>query len=473
MKKNYFKKSVSLLGAVCLFANVALAQTYQIEAEDGVRTGSASINGCSSCSGGQRIGGLDLNGGTVTHTVNVASAGLYKLQIDYIVDANDRYLNFVINNSLTLRPKLVGNSWDNVVSTSLFINLVAGDNTIKYSSDWYTPNLDRLVLTKVANPILLEAEAATLGGSSSVGNSDFLSGGQGVGGGDLRTGWITFNFSSPTTGKYTLVATYNGAGSDNDRYFKILVNQSVVVDGDGKITDNGIQLGTKIGSGNNNTTADVAQDVNLVAGANSITFYTDWFIPRLDKIILYAEGALPVVLTKFTAKAANTAVVLNWATSSEQNSDYFDIMRSGDDGVFTKIGKVKAAGNSSTIRNYEFKDLSPLNGNNYYQLYQYDNDATLNKSDIKTVSLSLNADQQYAKVINLDNDNIAVDIYIPTAKKGNVTITNINGQTIANKNFVLDNGRSRVSLPVKGGRGVYVATVHTVEKSIREKFVKP
>ncbi|WAC39787.1 T9SS type A sorting domain-containing protein [Pedobacter sp. SL55] len=485
MMKNYFRKiSVPLMFAMVLIANSALAQTTY-EAEDGVLdvppavSDPVSVQNCTSCSGGKKVGNLDANKGSLTLTINAPTTGVYKLDLYHLVDNNDRFFDILIDNTISRRPNIRGvGNWNDVGITSFYINLTAGSHTVKFSNSyWYAPNLDRLVVTMVPNAIYLEAENAALGGGASVENGSLLSGGKGVEGNvHGLAGWVTFTFNVATAGQYALAAVYNGAGGgndgDGDRYFKIIVNQPITTTA-GKIDDTGTQFGIKKGSGGNDGVGIQTQNITLVAGENKITFYSDWYAPRLDKIVLYGANVLPVILTKFTAKATNTAAVLNWATASEKNSDYFAVMRSGDGVNFSKIGEVKAAGNSSELKEYQFKDAYPLNGTNYYRLYQYDNDATLDKSDIKTVSFNLDANQNHVRVINLDHDNVAIDIYIPTAKKGNVVIANINGQRIANANFVLDSGRARVSLPVKGGKGIYIAIVNTEEKTIREKFLKP
>ena len=72
---------------------------------------------------------------------------------------------------------------------------------------------------------------------------------------------------------------------------------------------------------------------------------------------------LPVVLVEFIAnKADDGSVLLNWATSQEQNSAYYDVERSGDQTAWTKIGSVKAKGYASTTSNYSFSDKLPLDG---------------------------------------------------------------------------------------------------------------
>lgn len=84
--------------------------------------------------------------------------------------------------------------------------------------------------------------------------------------------------------------------------------------------------------------------------------------------------SLPIGLIRFEASAIdNTAVELNWETSSEQDNDYFVIERSADgfDG-WEDILQVDGAGNSETPRTYSAIDEFPLDGISYYRLKQVD-----------------------------------------------------------------------------------------------------
>ncbi len=100
------------------------------------------------------------------------------------------------------------------------------------------------------------------------------------------------------------------------------------------------------------------------------------------------NAALPVLLLDFTGSLRSGSVVLNWSTSSEINSSYFDVERSYDGNVFSKAGTATAAGFSSVIRNYAFTDPF-AHEHNYYRLKQVD-------ADGKFV---------YSKVILIDNKN--------------------------------------------------------------------
>ena len=104
---------------------------------------------------------------------------------------------------------------------------------------------------------------------------------------------------------------------------------------------------------------------------------------------LESGAALPVTWLSFTARAAGETVVLDWATANEENSDYYGVERETADGNWEEIGRVAAAGFTTTETAYTFTDSDPLSGgDNYYRLRQVDLDGALEYSTIVTVRLS-------------------------------------------------------------------------------------
>lgn len=97
---------------------------------------------------------------------------------------------------------------------------------------------------------------------------------------------------------------------------------------------------------------------------------------------------LPVVLTRFGAQAAGQVVAVGWATASEQNSAWFEVERSLDGVVFTKIGQVAAAGTTAQSQQYQLLDRAPLPGVSYYRLRQVDLDGAAHYSPVATVQLA-------------------------------------------------------------------------------------
>jgi hypothetical protein len=77
---------------------------------------------------------------------------------------------------------------------------------------------------------------------------------------------------------------------------------------------------------------------------------------------------LPVTLLRFDGHLENNNALLNWSTSSEQNSAGFEVRRSADGLHFSPIGYVPAAGNSSTEKDYSYTDPGLSMDSNFYQL---------------------------------------------------------------------------------------------------------
>jgi hypothetical protein len=129
-------------------------------------------------------------------------------------------------------------------------------------------------------------------------------------------------------------------------------------------------------------------DIIAIQDGNS-TYNSESFLR-----LLTVGTPLPVSLVSYDAKLnTNGTVQLNWLTTSETNNSYFEIQRSVDGKSFTKIGKVTGAGNSTKEIRYTFTDLLPLEGNNYYQLVQYDKDGKRKELGVRTVKVSFEDSQ--------------------------------------------------------------------------------
>ena len=100
------------------------------------------------------------------------------------------------------------------------------------------------------------------------------------------------------------------------------------------------------------------------------------------------ENPLPIELLEFTAQVEDRSVVCKWSTASEHNNDFFSVERSADGVVFQPIGRVEGAGDSWTMRSYDFVDDEPLTGVSYYRLRQFDLDGSNEVSQAVAVKFS-------------------------------------------------------------------------------------
>lgn len=94
------------------------------------------------------------------------------------------------------------------------------------------------------------------------------------------------------------------------------------------------------------------------------------------QITVYYTSPLPVELLNFTADSKEKEVELKWTTASEKNNDFYSVERSENGISFNTLAKMDGAGNTSTKRDYVWRDSDPLEGTSYYRLVQTDFDGT-------------------------------------------------------------------------------------------------
>ena len=104
-------------------------------------------------------------------------------------------------------------------------------------------------------------------------------------------------------------------------------------------------------------------------------------------------SALPVRYTAFTAEHATgeRTNVLRWRTATETNSSHFVVEHRTDTGVFADIDEQRAAGTSTTARDYRFRHRGVAPGVHYYRLRQIDLDGSAHYSRVVTVTAGTRA----------------------------------------------------------------------------------
>jgi hypothetical protein len=90
----------------------------------------------------------------------------------------------------------------------------------------------------------------------------------------------------------------------------------------------------------------------------------------------FNNNALPIELISFVAEAVGRTVALTWETASENNNDYFTLLRSKDGESFEEVTILPGAGNSLSATEYRFIDERPYQGLSYYKLLQTDFNGT-------------------------------------------------------------------------------------------------
>jgi hypothetical protein len=122
------------------------------------------------------------------------------------------------------------------------------------------------------------------------------------------------------------------------------------------------------------------------------------------------------------------AALLNWNTTSEVNSNRFEIEHSTDGKGWEVLGSVQSNGETdNTLSKYSFTDIQPVNGENLYRLKMIDNDDTYAYSRIVSVIFE-------SEILAMAYPNPAIDKLTISADDWNkvekVQILNLSGTVI-------------------------------------------
>jgi hypothetical protein len=172
-----------------------------------------------------------------------------------------------------------------------------------------------------------------------------------------------------------------------------------------------------------------------------------------------AGGPMPIELTSFTAHNKGTGVSLDWSTSQELNNDYFDIEKSVNASDWTVVTRVKGAGNSQTVKNYNAFDANPVSGINYYRLKQVDFDGKSKYS--KTVSIKVDGPKTAISVLtNPFYNTLSVTFNSATSQAVSARLMDITGKLVAAENWSVTSGNVRKDLSAGAlNPGMYILTI--------------
>jgi len=189
-------------------------------------------------------------------------------------------------------------------------------------------------------------------------------------------------------------------------------------------------------------------------GTSTVQAYYD------DLSLVATPTTLPVTLVDFHAvREGDGSVQLNWETGQEQNSQFTEIQRSEDGKVFSGIGQVAAAGNSSTVLDYAFTDKAPLEGKNYYRLRMVDIDGSFKYSKILRVAMG-DLTETIGVYGNPFHDQVGVRIPAMSAERLVLSLFDQTGRLCLRQNYTTQKGENLVNLYSQGlAAGVYLLQV--------------
>ena len=210
------------------------------------------------------------------------------------------------------------------------------------------------------------------------------------------------------------------------------------------------------------------QGANATTGSTGLGISTDenTYAISLNGTV---ESTLPVKLTKFTGENIGRNVRLNWATSSEKQNAYFEVLRIQKDNSPLSLGKVLGSGNSDEVKTYNFTDYSPLSGTNYYQLRQVDLNGDSELSEIIPVKVSLTSSELLAY---FKDDVLNLSFEAENAGTVDLKLVDMSGRQVYKATVRLQTGKNELQFPTGLNKGIYVVSLSGNNISISKKIIK-
>jgi hypothetical protein len=201
--------------------------------------------------------------------------------------------------------------------------------------------------------------------------------------------------------------------------------------------------------------------------AEEVTALKKWIADRL----IWIDNNLPQLgdcsavlsdeATKLNAVLRSNDAHLTWQTISEKNSDHFIIERSIDGTTFNQLSTVNAAGNSSSVSNYQYSDVNvgELNSKKlYYRLKLVSKTGQIKTSSV--VSLLVKLPFEVNIFPNPVTKKFSVEILANKDQKVKLVVTNSAGKEIASCEKNLVSGANQVTYnSTAWAKGVYTVKV--------------
>lgn len=208
----------------------------------------------------------------------------------------------------------------------------------------------------------------------------------------------------------------------------------------------------------NGTLADNAGVYSFINPANvdvlpyNNGYYAEFKVRSFSEFWINSGGIdlnqpLPVTILSFGGNKRAPHIDLQWQTSNETNSSYFEIERKLDNQpLFETIGRIAAAGNSTQTKNYQFTDQQALlKGNKLlYRLKMVDEDGRYTYSN--TLSFNTNANDLFIQnTYRAGNQLIVVAGNKQGVKEMTVRIMNSAGQVLLQQKLAYGDAKLNIS----------------------------
>jgi Galactose oxidase, central domain len=219
-----------------------------------------------------------------------------------------------------------------------------------------------------------------------------------------------------------------------------------------------------------NTTMYIYGGEGYVASGSVGRLADLWSIPLNN----FTVTVLPISLNYFTATLKDNTTNLAWETSSELNTNKFEIQYSNDGVNFAYATAVSATGNSSSLQKYAATHFINNSELHYYRLKTIDNDGRFYYSNvIKLKSIRTSKSLDVEAYPNITTSQTTLSIHANSNGTASILIQNMLGQPVK-YNVVKLNGSSQ-TIPIdlsSFSKGIFNIMVQVGEEKKSIQIIK-
>jgi len=225
--------------------------------------------------------------------------------------------------------------------------------------------------------------------------------------------------------------------------------------------------GTVMSGNNQGINIPNCTGVTINSLCNGVSMNTTISGPGIAGSTKTLNNALPIELIEFSANQNGTKnVLLNWSTATELHNEFFTVERSSDAINWEAISTIKGAGTSSSIKHYNYEDVSPNNSLNYYRLKQTDFNSSYKYSNIVYINLFEKSTSYLTLFPNPANQTLSV---FGITNATDVDLINNLGQKVNINYEMID---ECIKLDTKDLiEGLYTIIVRTDSESLSSKLI--
>jgi hypothetical protein len=180
---------------------------------------------------------------------------------------------------------------------------------------------------------------------------------------------------------------------------------------------------------------------------------------------------LPVEWLSFEGELKNEGALLEWATASELNNEYFEVQRASDDFEFETIGRVEGAGTVFTASTYQWLDRDIRSGVYFYRIRQADLDGQYSFSDL--IRLEVFRETALILAPNPARETLNLSYLLANPQEVTIRVFNASGRLQYERQLSMDKGVNQWQIPLDAMRtGMYFLQLIHQGQAVEQRFLK-